>query len=232
MKTMAGQLIAALVLLAAGEAFRRAAHIEQRLAVAEEDLATLAPAAADAEYDEVESSMALVRGLPFVGESLMADVRQARAVAAYWRADYAALPSEEADLASNDTNPDLIFLAANATYRKVVGQRTGQAGARDLDGVLRMYTMLLKRDPASVDGSYNYEYVVRLRNIVARSQPKGGGGGLKPAEPAPPSVHGDEGSPPVETEQSDQFRVIVPLRPEERSDQLKAGVGGSRSRKG
>lgn len=151
---------------------------------------------------------------------------------AYWRADYASVPSNEAELAADDTNPDLVFLAANATYRNVLGRRIGQAGAQDLDGALRLYTMLLKRDPTHVDGAYNYEYVVRLRNVVAKSRTAAGKGAPPtPDEEAAPSVHGEEGSPPENTP-PEQFNVIVPLRPDERGDLMKAGTGAGRQRKG
>src|SRR5262249_49394601 len=64
-RTLIGQLIVAALILAAGEAFRRAAHIEQQLALAEADLATLAPDAADADYGEVEQELGLAGRLPF-----------------------------------------------------------------------------------------------------------------------------------------------------------------------
>lgn len=232
MRTFLGQLLIALLLVGAGEAFRRAAHIEQQLAQAEADLATLAPDVADAEYSEVEQALGLAARLPFVGPPLLADVRKERAMVAYWRADYASVPSNEAELAADDTNPDLVFLAANATYRNVLGRRIGQAGAQDLDGALRLYTMLLKRDPTHVDGAYNYEYVVRLRNVVAKSRTAAGKGAPPtPDEEAAPSVHGEEGSPPENTP-PEQFNVIVPLRPDERGDLMKAGTGAGRQRKG
>ena len=234
MKTLVVYVIAAAVLLAAGEAVRRASHIEQQLAAAEADLATLSPDSADAEYSQVEQELSLAGRLPFVGDPLMADVRQEHAMVAYWRADYAGVPASEADLARSDVDPDLVFLAANASYRSVIGKRTGQAGAQDLDGVLRIYTMLLKKSPGYADGADNYEFVVRLRIILARNKGNAGdakGGNANRNQPPPPSVHGDHGSPPVDTP-PDQFNVIVPLRPEERGELMKAGTGAPRQRKG
>ena len=143
-----------------------------QLAHAEVQMATLAPDAADADYREVEAQIGLAGRLPFVGPPLLADVRKQRAMVSYWRADYASVPSNEAELAADGASPDLVFLAANAAFRGAVGRRhVGQEGARDLDGALRFYTMLLKKDPEHADGSYNYEYVVRLRNTVARMKP-------------------------------------------------------------
>lgn len=234
MKRMLVPVIVVALLLAGGEVFRRASHIERRLAQAEEDLATLSPDAADAEYAEVEQAVAVAGRLPFIGPRLLADVRQERAMVSYWRGDYAGVPSKESDLSANEVHADLIFLAANAGFRNVLGQRTGQAGAQDLAGVLRVYTFLLKKDPGYIDGSFNYEYVVRLRNFVAKGKPSLGeikGGLAKRDQPPQPSVHGDHGSPPADMPK-DQFNVIVPLNPDERGEQMKAGTGSGKTRKG
>jgi hypothetical protein len=226
-------MVIAALLLGAGEAFRRAAHIEDRLALAEEELATLSPDAADANYGAVEEELGIAARVPIVGPPLLADVRAHRAMVAYWSGKYAAVPSNEADLASDETGPDLVFLAANSAFRSVAGQRVGQQGAQDLDAVLRLYTMLLKKDAAHVDGAYNYEYVVRLRNLVAKQKAsaKPTGAPAPPDANEQPQVHGEEGSPPPDTPQ-EQFNVIVPLRPDERGDLMKAGTGAARPRKG
>lgn len=149
----------------------------------------------------------------------------------YWRGDYAAVPTAEADLAPDSVSADFVFIAGNAAFRTVKGKHFGQQGAQDLDPVLRIYTTLLKKSPGHIDAAYNYEYVVRLRNVLARMKPgeapKDGAG----SEPAPPSVHGEKGDPPSNTP-PDQFNVIVPLKPDERGELLKAGTSGPRQRKG
>lgn len=149
----------------------------------------------------------------------------------YWRGDYAAVPTAEADLAPDSVSADFVFIAGNAAFRTVKGKHFGQQGAQDLDPVLRIYTTLLKKSPGHIDAAYNYEYVVRLRNVLSRMKPgetpKDGAG----SEPAPPSVHGEKGDPPSNTP-PDQFNVIVPLKPDERGELLKAGTSGPRQRKG
>jgi len=232
--TTLGQIIIALMLLAAGGLVRQAARVERQLAGAETRLATLQPDAADSEYAGVVEALGPAADLPVLGTALVADIQEARAKIAYWRGDYASVPSQEAELTDPGTSPDLVFLAANAKFRTVVGRRSGQEGAQDLDGVLRVYTMLLKRDPSHQDGAFNYEYVVRLRNIVARTRPRSGdaqGAAGSKSQPPPPSVHGDQGAPPSD-DTSDSFNVIVPLRPEERGELMKAGSGAARQRKG
>ncbi len=228
MKTLVARLVLAAVLIGGGEIFRRVAHIEQRLANADEDLATLALDAADAEYKGVEEEVSVASRVPIVGGLLLADVREAQATLAYWRGNYQGVP-KEADLAAADINPDLLFLAANATFRAMSVRPAGQDGARDLDNVLRMYTVLLKKNPDFVDGSFNYEYVARLRNALAKGSIPGAWG-------LPPSLLGEEGAPPPDSSPQD-FNVIVPLSPEERpaddrGDPAAAGSSLPRSRKG
>lgn len=231
MKTLAGQLVIALLLAAAGLAVRQASVVETRLAAAESALATLDPDGADREYGGVQDALGLAGRLPFIGEQLLADVRQERAMVSYWRGDYAAVPSAEADLAPESVSADFVFIAGNAAFRNVRGRRFGQQGAQDLDPVLRIYTTLLKKSPGHLDAAYNYEYVVRLRNVLARMKPGEAAKSAPGGEPAPPSVHGEKGDPPKDTP-PDQFNVIVPLKPDERGELLKAGTSGPRQRKG
>jgi hypothetical protein len=232
--TIFGRIIIALLLFVIAWLVGRVALIEDLLASAETDLATLQPEAADAEYAGIVAALGMAARLPFVGESLSAEMERERAMVAYWRGDYAAVPSEEAELTASDAGADLLFLAANARFRTVVGKRLGQEGAQDLDGVLRLYTMVLKKDPFYPNVAFDYEYVVRLRNIVAKTPPRdqdGNDGTADRDQPPPPSVHGEQGSPPADTP-PDQFNVIVPLRPEERGELMKAGAGAGRQRKG
>jgi len=232
MKTLVGQLIVAALLAAAGVALRQAATVETRLADAETALATLDPDDADQKYGQVEDALGLAAQLPFIGEQLVADVRQERAMVAYWRGDYAAVPTADADLAPESASADFALIAGNAAYRRVKGQHVGQQGAQDLDPALRIYTTVLKKSPGHVDAAYNYEFVVRLRNALARIKaseaPKGAAGS---SDEPPPSVHGEKGDPPANTP-PDQFNIIVPLKPDERGELLKAGTSGPRQRKG
>jgi hypothetical protein len=231
MKTLAGQLVLALLLAAAGLAVRQASIVETRLAAAESALATLDPDGADRAYGEVEEALGLAGQLPFIGEQLVTDVRQERAMVSYWRGDYAAVPTAEADLAPESASADFVFIAGNAAYRNVGGKHTGQQGAQDLDPVLRIYTTLLKKSPGHIDAAYNYEFIVRLRNVLSRMKPGETPKGAPSDEAAPPSVHGEKGNPPANTP-PEQFNVIVPLKPDERGELMKAGTSGPRQRKG
>ena len=233
MKTTVGNVIVVLILFAGGWLFGRVAAVQQQLATAKVDLATLQPESADGVYADITDSLGMAGRLPFIGASLAAEITRERTLVAYWRGDYASVPSEESDLMERGADAALVFLAANARFRSVVGQRRGAEGVQDLDAVLRLYTMGMKLDPTFVDGAYDYEYVVRLRNVLARSTDKrdsaadNAGSEIEP----PPSPHGEQGAPPEETP-AEEFNVIVPLRPEERGELMKAGASAGRQRKG
>jgi hypothetical protein len=227
-KTLVAKLIVAAVLLGTGEIVRRWAQIEGQIAAAEEDLAVLALDAADAGYKAIEERMQLTGRLPFIGPRLLVDIRQAHNQVAYWRGAHQNVPTES-ELMAPEVTAEQVFLAANASFRNGAETRRGQAGAEDLDAVLRMYALHLKKDPNSVDGSFNYEFVVRLRNVLANNTiPNLLGMSLV-------SLHGETGSPPKDMKQ--EFNVIVPLAPEERPEEdtgspTDAGAGGPTNRKG
>mgnify|MGYP003348064043 CR=1 FL=1 len=94
-----------------------------------------------------------------------------------------------------------------------------------LDDVLKGYATVLDRDPGNRDAAYNYEFVARLRGALAGGRTSGA------AEPEARSIQGEQGEPPQGTRKSD-FNVIVPLRPEERQEQLDPGGGAEFKRKG
>ena len=100
-----------------------------------------------------------------------------------------------------------------------------QALTRSLDAVLKAYVSVLEADPDAVDAAYNYEFVSRLRGAFAA------GRATSLTLPSESNMNGDKGSPPTETKPGD-FNIIVPLRPEERDEQLQPGAGIVPERKG
>ena len=225
-RTLIGFAVIVLALVVSGEAFRRAALIEDRLATADEQLTTDGRVAPDvaAALDESTGSVARV---PVLGARLDREVRYQRAEAAYWQGDYASLavqPTPAGGTAEND--PALLLVTANAAFRRAVLQnRTAPTLAKALDEVLKAYAAVLQADPASTDAAFDYEYVARLRTALTA-----GRGAAVPA-PRTASMQGEEGEPPMGSKQTD-FNVIVPLRPEERQDQMDPGQGATFKRKG
>jgi len=210
-----GQALIAIVLVAAGAILWRSSEHERRLAAAERDLVTL-------KYGDALQAAALPGGrlanlMP--GSSATADAKSLASTAGYWSGDY--------DKAIE--NPDAKLLAANATYRKIRLQGgSWQAVVGRMDSLVKQYAEILRDNPANAEAAYNYEYVVRLRAAVAQRK-----------LPVPPmdiqatglSIHGIEGAPPEES-QMKKFKMIVPMRPDERLEAEKAGKGTTKVRKG
>ncbi len=220
------RILVAAVLLTAGEAARRAATIEDRLAETQEQLMTQTATVTPAAYDEVEQALALAGRIPLVGESLLEDVREQRAVAAYWNGDYASVTAS-APATDEAGDPDLMFLAANASYRSTIESRVERPVLlRGLDEALKRYSDVLGAEPDHTGAAYNYEFVSRLRTALGKGRQ-----GAAIANEGRPNMHGEEGNPPEGT-QPPEFNVIVPLRPDERQEQFDAGVGGVTRRRG
>jgi hypothetical protein len=247
MKKVAGQIILALVLVAVGGAFWMAGRLEGRVADAHEELALLRYSALDAEYGDIDQAMSYVRRVPWVADSLVDDVEEHRAASEYWQARYDALaPQRDASGAVIEQQPAVLAMSANAAYR--TGQRDSgdrTAMLRRLDAAVKSYAELLKKSPGNVDAAYNYEYLVRLRETTSKAKPVPPGKREDPARvlqqltglvmagdlPEGKTVHGDPGSPPPNTDMT-QFKMHIPIRPDERQGGSDAGQGKVKIRKG
>ena len=251
MKSAVGPFLAAVVLALAGGAFWIAGQTENRLAEVHKQLAMLRYADAESEGGEVEQSLGMERRVPMLGSRVEADVRDTRAAAGYWRSDYAAVaPQKDANGVVTETDPAILFLSANASFRGT--QNVDRAIAvRRLDDVVRSYAEVLKTQAKECDGgaracearatdtAYNYEYAIRTREGLAKNRaPAASRGAAKivaKAEdddlPAGPTLHGRPGGPPPATDMN-QFKIVIPKRGEERKDAPDAGKGGQKIRKG
>ncbi len=211
-----GQAFIAVLFLAGGAILWRAGEFEHRMAAAERDLVTLRYDSAAATAAEAPSRLAAL--LPGEGRTV-ADARTLQATAAYWKADYNTVAS----------NPDAKLLAANASYRTI--RRDGgtwQSVVGRLDQLVKSYADILREDPTNAEAAFNYEYAVRLRAVIAaRKQP------VAPVNMAESKVtiHGFAGAPPAESDMK-KFKMIVPMRPDERLEAEKAGKGTTKVRKG
>jgi hypothetical protein len=251
MKSAVGPFLAAVVLALAGGAFWIAGQTENRLAEVHKQLAMLRYADAESEGGEVEQSLGMERRVPMRGRAVEADARDIRAAAGYWRSDYAAVaPQKDANGVVSETDPAILFLSANASFRGT--QNVDRAIAvRRLDDVVRSYAEVLKTQAKECDGSagacearatdtaYNYEYAIRTREALAKNRaPAVSRGAAKIVAksedddlPAGPTLHGRPGGPPPATDMN-QFKIVIPKRGEERKDAPDAGKGGQKIRKG
>ena len=209
------QLIIVVLLVVTGAILWRASEHERRIAAAERDLVTLKYTDAAAAAGQPGGRLADL--MPW--SSAKADRKALETTASYWTGDY--------DKAAAD--PDAKLLAANAAFRKAREQGgSWQAVVGRLDSVVKQYAEILRDNPNNTEAAYNYEYVVRLRAVLAQRK-----------QPVPPfdnrvnglTIHGMEGAPPEEAEMK-KFKMIVPMRPDERLEAEKAGKGTTKVRKG
>jgi hypothetical protein len=118
MKSIIGPVLVAVLLAVAGAVFWMAGQSERRLAEVHQQIATLQYGGAMNEDDEVDATLGLARRLPGVGDAMANDMREERAVAQYWRSEYAAVePRRDTSGMLTDTDPHLLLLSANAEFR-------------------------------------------------------------------------------------------------------------------
>jgi hypothetical protein len=168
---------------------------------------------------------------------LAADARRDQATAGYWLGRY----GDAMDIDRQEIDPDLLLIAANASFR--ASQREGGGGqpaVQRLDGVLQAYASVLKAAPQQAEAAYNFEFVARVRDGVARAAASK----AKPDAPVPapprietsdlpagPTLHGHPGAPPPDVKAED-FKIIAPMEFGDREAQPEPTPGGKLPRKG
>lgn len=241
MRTVITRLLIAVVLASAAWLSWSESKLAAQVADARQDIATLDHARLDA----LTPQSALSDYLPGDRRRLSDDIRIARATVAYWLARYGAVA---ADTTESAVDADILLAAANAAFREA--QRdpaVGPAAVQRLDGVLQAYASALKAAgppwPAggsakAADAAYNYEYVARIRDQVARSpqgriarSPAMAGPVMGGDLPAGATIHGGPGAPPPDAKM-EELQMIAPMEYGDREAQPEATPGGKRERKG
>ena len=150
----------------------------------------------------------------------------------YWSGRYDAV----ATAASTDA-PETLLYAANAAFRKAQRDGAGVPAVEQLDQATQAYVSALKNGGFNRDAAYNYEYVARLRDVIAKSKPtkaRPPAAGPRPAAddlPQGPTIHGSPGTHPPDT-RGEEFEVITPMDYGEREAQPEATPGRPLPRKG
>ena len=213
MRTLIGRLVVAVVLVAAAVMARAEARQLRDRADTLERLATL--------RSDIEDG----------SESIE------RATAAYWKRDYDRLTGSP-EGGEGALAPQLLLIAANAAFR--AAQRTPQARAaqvQQLDLAVQAYASALKSPVFVPDAAYNYEYVVRLRDAVARTRATAPPPAAKTAAanatdlPDGPTIHGRPGGPPPDTK-GEEFEILTPMEYGDREAQPEPTSGVKPLRKG
>jgi hypothetical protein len=237
MRSVAGGFVLAVALFAAAFLFWQEARQVRRMAGARQRLATVHY---DAEDGLPEGRTALNR-LPL--STLDEQVGRHRATVAYWREKYrelaGRLPSAGGNNAESTTDPAIMLLGANASFRASQADMSDRgATVERLDRVIQAYADVLRAAPGDADASYNYEFVTRFRDTFAKAKPPRRGEKPAPPEqadaspdlPIGPTIHGRPGGPPPDVPM-EKFRTVTPMRFEER-EEMDPGQGPPPRRRG
>jgi hypothetical protein len=237
MRSIAAGLILAVMLFAAGAVSLAESRHAQRLADASRRLSTLDYTD---EEDLATDRTVIDRLPPPVGIEPGTESRHAATVS-YWLARYTSLTDlTDAGNGPAPNDPQLLLLAANAAFRTSAPQsKETKAVVARLDAVVQTYADVLRKAPDLRDAAYNYEYVVKLRDQIAKGPARSARSA--PKAPAPPdfsvdlpvgpTIHGRPGGPP-EGESMSDFKTVTPMRYDEREEQMDPGRGQKLRRKG
>lgn len=228
MRSTAGYLTGAALLALGGAALLGVSRYETRLADAQQLVATREFERGREALDDAARYAVYARWLPAAGARAERDLRARRAALAYWERRYDELAARRTDALSGDDaeNVDLQVVLANAGFRLAQRRATDRGSAMlAFEEAMNGYLGVLRNAEWSEDAAYNYEYVARLREEVAR--------GRRP--PPPPedqdSAQGQQGAPASPT-QMEQFEIYIPLESEERPMPGDAGKSTPNQRRG
>ncbi len=228
-----GRLILAALLMSGGLLCRSAAGIADDLATRHERIATL-------RFDTAEDPDVSGSWLASLTIAVDPDVLHHWATEDYWLLRYDALTGVERR--DNDDDPVVLLIAANAAFRKSQGEsRAGATSVDRLDQVLQGYASVLKNGGFDRDAAYNYEYVARVRDSIARAKPTAEGGPPRASAVPPPkavlperigpTIHGRPGMHPPPT-RGEEFDVLTPMDFGDREAQPEPTPGRRLPRKG
>ena len=243
MRTTLVRLFIAAVLAVAAWLSWSESRLAARVADAKQDIATFNHDS----LDSLSTGRVLSDYLPGDRRLLSDEIRIARATVAYWLGRYTAVA---ADTDAGAADPEILLAAANASFREA--QRdpiASPAAVQRLDGVLQAYASAMKAVPQgrasasealAKEAAYNYEFVARIRDQVARA-PQGKAVRIGPVTPATPvlggdlpvgaTIHGTPGAPPPDAKMED-LQMIAPMEYGDREAQPEATPGVKRERKG
>lgn len=229
MNSMTGLLVGAIVAAAVGIAAVTTARLQRHMADAQERIATRQYDAALASLDEAEGYIEYTGWIPGVGDESLREVRARKAALQYWEGQYeAVLPAQAEPVAGVDeTNVELQLVVANAAFRAgLKGETDRTATVQALNEAAGGYLTVLKNNRWHEDAAYNYEYVVRLRDEVAKGRRPPAG------QPDQGADLGESGAPSPATSLKG-FEIYIPLEGNEKAPEGgEAGKAEAKQRKG
>ena len=234
MRSAVGYLVVALALFLGGRVLFGASSLEQRTADAEQSLLTLRYGDLDATYEALATEAAERAPIPRLSQALVSSLRGQQSTTRYWLGNYRRLePARDAAGALAETDPLMLELGANAAYRAAQHSADQGAAVKRIDDIVRAYTDVVRVKPGDEKAAWNLEFVSRVRAQFAQSRqpafPEPETRGLAGDLPLGPTLHGAPGEPPPGADMK-QFKVVVPMRPDERK-QLPQGASEGEPRK-
>ena len=147
----------------------------REVAQAEEAFAASDAARADDIYSHLEKMLETGGHIPWIFDTLRADLRVRRIRISYWRGDYAAVLEQTAlnGEAEKRLSPALRFIRANARARAITAAQSRETVIRDLGQSIGDYAKVMEADPALSDAAFNYEFLLLLRSDVASGRRPG-----------------------------------------------------------
>ena len=228
-KSVTAYLVAALVFLAAGIAGLTASRLERALADAQERTSTQQYRLAQESLADADGYLRYARWVPGVGEKTTREVRARQAALLYWQGDFAkVLPAQAEPVAAVDeSNVELQLVVANAAFRTgLVGVTERAAALQALSEAANGYMTVLKNNTWHEEAAYNYEYVIRLRDEIAK-------GRRPPSDQPQQGMELGENGAPSDATSTKGFQIYVPLQGEEKSPEGgDAGKATEKVRKG
>jgi hypothetical protein len=230
MKSVLVLLVVAVLLGATGAAAFGVAAFERDMAAVEENLATQQYAEAASRLDDASGYVRYAQLIPGLGPKVRSEVKARQASLHYWQRQYGALLPRDADPVGAVEGEDvaLQMLVANGAYR------AGQLKARDKDSSMQTlqeavggYLTVLKGPNWDERAAFNYEFLVRVRDELAKGKRKE----LPPPPEEQKGSNGEAGAP-FEATDTKAFEIYIPLEEQERNKASEAGKAAPNARKG
>jgi hypothetical protein len=231
MRTIVALVVVTIVLGVFGAACLGVARLENHMADAQQRLATL-------QYDAAKESLTAAseyadhaRWVPWLGRDERQEIRARNAGLQYWKKEYDVLVPAQAEpvAAVGDDNVELQLVVANAAFRMGQGRSKDKtATMKALEEAASGYLTVLKNNTWHSEAAYNYEYIIRLRDELAKGkQPP-----QPPKDQSEESDNGESGAPSPATS-SKGFQIYIPLEQGEKNPSGgEAGKAAPKERKG
>jgi hypothetical protein len=231
MRTFIAFVVVTIALGVFGAACLGVARLEGHMADAQQRLSTLQYDSAKESLTEAAQYADHARWVPWLGRDERQEIRARNAALQYWKKEFDVLVPAQAEpvAAVGDDNVELQLVVANAAYRMGQGRSKDKAATmKALEEAAAGYLTVLKNNTWHTDAAFNYEYIVHLRDELAKGkQPP-----QPPKDQSEESDNGESGAPSPATT-SKGFQIYIPLEQGEKNPSGgEAGKAAAKERKG